>query len=219
MRFRAVLLTAWCSVLACAVQAAPISVTTGPPNETFDATSDWYIMADDFSFPVDTVLTHIASGHLSGTWLLFDGSSGSLPGPLLAYGAIEPLDADGRFPVAHVLLTGGDRYWYGSYNGELDVCPYIGGGGSYFSGTDANGSAIALVATHSRRDCRGDVLEGWLDAFAGGGSYWSREHLPDSFTDLSFSAYGETVPEPASVLLTTVGLGAVLRRRLAGRYP
>ena len=203
-----------CLLVTAPLGAAPISVTTGAPNGTWDATSDWYVMADDFSFPVDAVLTHMASpGHDYGTWLIFDDIGGSLPGTLLAYGTIGPLDAEGRFPVTHLALTGGAHYWYGYYGGALDQCPSVGGGGSFFEGTNTNGSAIAMVATHSRRRCTGDVLEGWLDAFDSPQAHWSREHLPDSFTDLSFSAYGQTVPEPTSLLLLTAGGAALLRRR------
>jgi hypothetical protein len=201
--------------MAASVSASPISVTTGAPNGTYDATSEWYLMADDFSFPVDSILTHMASpGQDSGTWLIFE-NNGSAPGAVLGFGTIGPLDADGRFEVTHLLLTGGVTYWYGFYALALDQCPPFDATGSYFSGTDSNGSANAMVATHRRRSCEGgDVLEGWLDAFPSS-SFWSREHLPASFTDLSFSAYGQTVPEPVSLVLLTVGAGALLSRRIS----
>jgi hypothetical protein len=196
------------------VNAAPISITTGAPDGSFDATSEWYLMADDFTLPVDTILTHIGSpGHDYGTWLIFAGEPGLFfPGDLLAYGDIGPLDSQGRFEVAHLLLTGGARYWYGFYHGRLDECPAFAATGSFFDGTSNPGSEIALVVTHSRRNCAGDVLEGWLDAFGAPASFWSREHLPDSFTDLSFTAYGQTVPEPSVSMLVAAGTGALLRR-------
>ena len=206
-------------LITVSVEAAPISVTTGAPNGSRFAISEWYLMADDFSFSVDTILTHMASpGHDAGTWVIFDKNADlSHPGELLAYGTIGPLDADGRFPVTHLLLTGGLGYWYGFYNAPLDQCPELVGGGSSFSGTGTNGSATALVLTHSRRRCTADVLDGWLNAFNSPQTYWLHNELPRGFTDLSFSAYGQTVPEPASVLLVSVGLAMVLRRGRAGK--
>jgi hypothetical protein len=218
MRFGSCLWLPLYFLITATVSAAPISVTTGAPNGSSDGTSEWYLMADDFWFPADTILTHMAApGQVDGTWLIFDGDGASSPGTLLAYGAIAPLDAEGRFPVTHLLLTGDTHYWYGYYGGRLDECPLVAGGGSSFWGTDTNGSAIALVATHTQRRCTDDVLGGWLEAFHPGSSYWSREHLHASFTDLSFTAYGESVPEPASLLLMTVGGGALLRRWRASR--
>ena len=190
-------------LLSATASAAPILYNNGSPlgpGSGYGVDSG-YLLADDFIFPVDTILTGIG-GWSGDSWMVLQGDTE--PGGLIATGAFgDPID---------VRLTGGKRYWLGVLNGSLgDPCHNSAGAAL----TARNGTLPAHYLSYP-----GGPLNTFSpDCVAGvpydfSSTYWSDDDMPIGGIDFAFELRGRTIPEPSSLLLLGLGVGVltVLRR-------
>lgn len=213
-----VLLLCAIAVLPQQAHAAPMLVwDNGAPATGRSATATAmtnYLVAEDFLFPVDTVVTHVrfwSSGDFEGplylgsiAWMIFDEDSPALPsGPgdhLLASGS-----GDGEFfPIGPFQAVANTRYWLALHHGPLSeagcvVEPLP------FGWLAATPSPNGTVLGHENQfDC-GVATEWNLSA-----SGWMEV---DIGSEHAFRLYGHSVPEPATLALVGTGVIAMMLRR------
>lgn len=201
-------------ILSAPATATPILYDNGAPTGDLGwSVSQGYLLADDFLFPVDTVLTGI-SGWDGDAWMILEGELE--PNELLASGLVgEAMPA--------LRLEGGTRYWLGVLNGSLDD-PCSNSASAWL--TERN----STIAAHYLSYPFGPMSPGIPLCEAGApfppydfsAVYWSDGDFPTGGVDFAFQVHGNTVPEPSLLLLFGASLtGVVIRRRcsLMGRPP
>jgi hypothetical protein len=156
------------------------------------------LLADDFMFPLDTVLTDIL-GWPGDSWMILEGET--QPEQLVATGLMTE-------PIA-VTLTGGQRYWVGVLDGSLaDPC---------------NNSSTAFTtlrndtpSAHYMSYPAGPLYPGHPECNDPEGYnffIWGTDDLPSGGLDFAFELRGQTIPEPMDVTLLGIGaFGMVLKR-------
>lgn len=195
-----------CAVLGLAtldVKAAPIVYDNGAPNGSYESVDVSYLLADDFVFPVDTILTDIL-GWTGDSWMILRGDSS--PDVLVAAGSFGN-------PI-HVPLAGGTRYWVGVANGSIDDPCSVSSSGPL---ADRNDSRPAHYLSYHL-----GPLNGGGSPLCDGGAppppydfsspYWGLDHFSVE-EDIAFQLVGVPVPEPSLVLMTGAGILEAFRRR------
>lgn len=218
-----ILLLCAVAVLPMEAQSAPILVWNNGAPATRDATAMTnYVVAEDFIFPVETVVTHVqfwSSGDFGGplylgsiTWMIFDEYS-----PAAASGPGDHLLASGSgdgdfFPIGPFSAAADTRYWLALHHGPLSEAGCVVEPRP-FGWLAATPSPNGTVLGHENQfDC-GIATEwnfssfGWMEADIGA------EH--------AFQLYGHPVPEPSTIVLlgmgvTTITLVRTRRRRARG---
>jgi hypothetical protein len=192
------------SILASApAAAAPITYDNGAPDGGTWSVDQGYLLADDFVFPVDTLLTGIL-GWSGDSWMILEGDT--TPVALVATGLMTD-------PIS-LPLMGGKRYWVGVLNGTLtDPC-----NNSAMASTTARNSTLSA---HYMSYPAGPLFPGDPECAAPEGynfTIWGTDDLPSEGLDFAFELQGQTIPEPASPILFGIGMLAMgLQRKVRGR--
>ena len=193
-------------LLSVPASASPIAYDNGAPlgPGLGYGVDSGYLLADDFMFPVDTLLTEIA-GWSGDSWMILEGDT--KPDGLVATG-------DSGAPI-NLRLTGGKRYWLGVLNGSLgDPCHNSAGGAL----TTRNGTLPAHYLSYpggplgtDSPDCVADMPYDLSSTF------WGTDDMPVGGIDFAFELRGRTIPEPAGVLLGSLVAGVLAAARRNAR--
>ena len=201
--------------------AGAIVFDNGSPNGGTFGVVAGYLIADDFTFTNDVVLTQARIDGPVRTWLLLT-SLGGLPNDLIATGTVTTRDADGFFDLGSIHLTGGQQYWLGATSGLLsDPCDSP----SSWSTTSAhNGTSRPAVLSFPHRlpgdlaACRAQVAltgDTWLLG-ATHTEFWDLTNEP-GVDNLSFQLAARSVPAPSMLTSFLVAFGCfalgVFRKR------